>query len=222
MKKIGIYASSMGDNAFGVGKSYLDFISNFGSPKILTPDELYRDDIDLLLLPGGMDINPTSYGAIPSYFTGNTDVFKQHVYDSCLAKYINNGKKVFGICLGFQQLAAYFGSTLTQHMGGHQSEKSEAHDVVVEFSDHTDIFYSKGKNKFKVNSRHHQGLLRTDLGESLKSLLYIENEANPKDIDYDVIEGFIHNDLGIAGVQSHPEEFYSHYIYSLFDYILNK
>ena len=71
---IGIPGWKTGDSSFGCGVNHLDFISKFGTPRILFPqdDDL---DIDLLYLPGGPDITPSSYGAYPRFRTGNPDVF---------------------------------------------------------------------------------------------------------------------------------------------------
>lgn len=217
-KIIGIYGWSTGENSFGVTKTYLDFASKFGKVRILTPDNTYDSTIDLLLLTGGMDLNPSSYGAFPEYYAGNIDVFKQHVYDNCLPNYIGN-KPIFGICLGFQQLCTFFGSKLTQHLPYHKQSEyrgKDAHDVSIIDND----LKSKFGKKFKVNSHHHQGVLLKDLSTSLSALFIAENE-DMSSFNTSIVEGIKHKDLPIIGVQSHPEEFYSYAIYSLFKSLLD-
>lgn len=227
MFKCGIYAASMGENAFGVGKQYLQFVKDLGGvPRILTPDNVYEENIDILLLQGGLDINPTSYGEHPHYYTGNTDVFKQHVYDNCLPNYISEGKKVFGICLGFQQIASYFETRITQHLPYHpqsDARAKKAHEVWVENRDvvHVTANTDPKMLKYDVNSFHHQGILREDLNEELISLAYAKNEFNAEDANIHIIEAFIHRELPVGGVQWHPEDFGTWHVWNLFHYILN-
>ena len=52
-------------NNFGVGNNYLSFCQKLGyNPRIIMPWEEYVE-VDMLLLPGGMDISPVNYDSIP-------------------------------------------------------------------------------------------------------------------------------------------------------------
>lgn len=96
---IGVPGYKLGDNSFGCGVNHLDFISRFGDPKILFPQD-NNEDLDLLYLPGGPDVNPASYNQIPGFYTSNQDVFRQYFFDKNLPEYIKKGVPVVGICLG--------------------------------------------------------------------------------------------------------------------------
>lgn len=226
---IGIPASKYETN-FGATLNYLEFMRQFGIPRIIMPDEEFVE-VDLLVLPGGMDINPTSYGEVPAFKTGHTDVFKQFFFDKRLKNYVDNGTPIFGICLGAQQLAAYFNCKLTQHLKWHRqspAREAKAHEVWVR--DRTprgiEIWQPKieeknGKkrelNYFDVNSHHHQALLEEDMSDELELLAYAFCEDwNEKTI----VESFIHRNLPIAGVQWHPEEWYDTFSYNLITKIL--
>lgn len=226
MKRIGIpgYTS---DTSFGVGKTYLNFASQFGVPRIIMPDEELAD-VDMLLLTGGLDVNPPSYGQVPSFYTSHTDVFKQYFFDRKLDLYIQSGMPILGICLGAQQLNVKFGGTLTQHiiepMGHPQSsDRREAahtvHQVATEFIyDHPELQTSK---KFDVNSHHHQGIVarRDKNGNIISSDL--SGSLIPLQMSSDgVIEAFIHNKMKIAGIQWHPEEWYDPFSKKLINYLL--
>lgn len=198
MRKIGIVGWNTGDNSFGVTKAYLAWLSQFGEVTILTPRKEIVNDLDLLILPGGADINPTSYDAVPGYYTGNTDVMKQYFYDNNLDKYIENGTPVFGICLGFQQLCAKFGGKLLQHFNYNASTKSRSELVdTLTFnpgsSIHDFLTESSLPSDYKVNSIHHQGCH------------YLPNSETLAVSDNNNIE-IARFDDNIFGVQFHPEE----------------
>lgn len=208
-KKIGIYGWSTGDLSFGVTKTYLNWISSFGEPVIIVPENKYQPNLDLLVLSGGLDINPSSYGDFPGFSTSSIDVFKQHVYDNCLPNYLENNIPVFGICLGLQQLAVKFDSKLEQDLIFHKQSPArwqKAHDVIVT-KDAANLALGKYMSKLEVNSHHHQGVVLNKLGEDLIPLALATNEEtlNPKT---DIVESFIHKNRPVAGCQWHPEEWY--------------
>lgn len=225
------YASADG-KSFGAGLNYLNFISHFGNPRIILPWE-EKVELDLLLLPGGADLNPTSYGEVPEFSTGNQDVHKQFFFDNRLKNYVND-TPIFGICLGMQQIAAFFGSKLTQHLEYHDqstSRWSTAHKVeyTPEFTRRNIV---KG-GKFEVNSHHHQCVLKANLGKDLECTLQVLTEDSPlialknnftpleKGSAYAMVEGLMHKTLPIFGVQYHPEELYDHYSISIMKHLLN-
>jgi putative glutamine amidotransferase len=197
-KVIGIvgYRSEDG-STFGAGTNYLEFISHFGKPYIIFPGEKAAK-VDLLVLPGGLDIAPQSFGGMPTFKTGNQDVFKQHFYDRHLAEYINAGIPVFGICLGFQMLAVYFGSTLEQHLWRHpQSPGRSRPGHRVKLLPRALKF---DKQDFEVNSHHHQGVLLPGLSPQLDALALADDEP--------LVEAFCHKTKPIMAVQWHPEEWF--------------
>lgn len=189
-KRIGIPGYKVGD-AFGVGLNNMDYISTFGDPVIIMPTDDFRDDIDLLYLSGGADLNPQNYDEVPSFKTTNSDVFKQYFYEKKLDAYI--GKvPIFGVCLGFQMLNVFFGGKLQQHTVYHPTSKDrwkEGHEV------------SSASGTFKVNSHHHQLIPEKLLAPSLRAIAWYDCQGDGR-----VIEALKHVDLPIAGVQWHPEE----------------
>lgn len=220
MRKIGIVGWKVGENSFGVTSTYLEWVTQFGEPVILMPTDGVLDNVDAVVLPGGLDISPQSMGQAPGYHTTVTDIFKQHFFDNKLQHWINAGKAVFGICLGFQQLNVFFGGTLTQNLKYHAQSNGrweKAHEMVIE---HPDVLGIKGK--IKVNSHHHQAALGYQLSKELIPLGSSVNEDCGGIDSYNnrIIEAFIHTDLPVAGVQYHPEEWYDEVSFKLFNKIL--
>lgn len=213
-KIIGIPGYKISDDVgFGAGINHLEFISKFGNARIIMPWEEYVD-VDMLYLPGGLDLDPMDYGEIPGYATSHTDVHKEFFFKHRLHKYVAKKIPIFGVCLGMQQLGVMFGSKMTQNTDFHAQSTDrwqEAHPVfdyemlakAVDEEDLEDIGFS-------VNSHHHQYIGDLDLGEDLKALYVSTNEDFQKDISTSpyIVEMFKHNTLPIYGVQWHPEELY--------------
>ena len=206
MKNIGIIGYRSEDGAvFGAGCTYLEFISRFGKPRIIFPnDELI--DVDLLVLPGGLDIAPQSFGAIPGFKTNNQDVFKQFFFEKRLSMYIDAGIPVFGICLGFQMLAVYFGSELEQHLIRHpqSSARQTAGHTVIPLAEAA--MYAT--QPFEVNSHHHQGVFLHGLSADLEPLALAKVGG---DSDKMLVEAFRHRQKPVMAVQWHPEEWYDNF-----------
>lgn len=208
MKKIGIVGWNTGENSFGVTKPYIDWLSRFGLVQILSPQQGVDNTIDLLVLPGGLDIAPQSMGQVPGFFTSNTDVMKQYFYDNNLNQYLEKGTPIFGICLGFQQLCVKFGAQLKQNYGFAYSNKGrfekvdtlEAKPGLFEIVDETSF---KRIKKYDVNSLHHQGCFSKDSED-----VFIEGtsiEILAIDNTFKNVEIAKFND-NVYGVQYHPEE----------------
>lgn len=205
---------------FGAQTTHLEYISKFGIPRIILPkDDIL--DLDMLYLPGGLDLNPASYGQVPSFNVTNTDVYKQYFYDHKLKAYIDKGTPVFGVCLGSQQLAAMFGSKLTQDLKYHEQSKDRwatAHKVTPTAAG-SEIM----KCSFmEVNSHHHQGVLRKNLSDDLEPLFMAKNEEFDKIEDLAIVEAFRHKQLPIYAVQWHPEELYDNFSSKVIRTLLNK
>lgn len=198
---IGIPGFLNSDKMFGVTGNYMQFANSFGDVRIIMPHEEFVE-VDLLLLPGGLDLSSTSYKAIPSYQSTNHDVFKEFFFKTRLKTYIDAKTPIFGICLGFQMLNVALGGTLKQHLVFHDQSNSRwspAHVVNIH------KFVTKKNQPFKdykVNSHHHQAVLAETLAPGLEIIADIE------DFDGHIVEAYRHTELPIAGVQWHPEELY--------------
>jgi len=175
MKKIGIVAWGTSANTFGVTTMYADFFSNFGIVEMIMPNETVARDLDLLVLPGGPDVDTKRYldrGEKLSYWIGKPCPFKERFDDVLLPLYIEKRTPIFGICRGHQSLYVTFGGKLIQdieesgydHPSNGENRKTKVHFVktIPTTVRALDIALPV---KFEVNSIHHQSVDHTAMPE---------------------------------------------------------
>lgn len=210
-KKIALVGWRVGENSFGATLPYLEFLSNFGIVEILTPHNTKYSGYDLLVIPGGSDVDPRNYNARPSYYAGHPDVFKEAFDKYQLPHFIDNKTPIFGICRGMQSLISHFGGRLGQHI--YQEFSRERTDLAHEIAlyEPTKVpdfikrnFYKKdGRTvkEYKVNSMHHQGAYPKALADTPIQVLAVNKGVGNAEL-------IKHVDLPIYAVQWHPEEIY--------------
>lgn len=198
-KIIGIPAWKVGESSVGVTTPYIKYICRFGTPRIIMPEESVIDNLDLLLLPGGSDIDPLRYKAIPGYDNTKPDSMKEYFDIVMLPQYIEAGIPIFGICRGMQSICVHFGAALVQNM--YHETSLERTEEVHEIEMRAEIAI---KNKIKVNSLHHQCVSSIDFPEDLEVIGIYKGKSHKA-----CIEVIRHRTLPIYGVQYHPEELIS-------------
>lgn len=204
-KLIGIPGWNVGETTFGVSHSYLQFICKFGKPVIILPqDEISPPEVDMILCPGGADILPTSYGAVPNFKTNKPNTMLEHFDGKILPQYIENGTPVFAICRGMQSLWARYGGQIEQDNGWHEQSSKFPQEQVHELC-FTDAFKEFNKLIDKVTSRHHQCAdASVFIPDELEVIAYAS--AGKSQFWRQVVEIFRHKTLPITGVQFHPED----------------
>ena len=145
-----------------------------------------------LLLPGGGDVEPWRYGQQPTDCR-DADPARDAAELSLLARFVQTGRPVLGICRGLQVIGVYFGSTLVQDLPGHGRDSSGAdgrHPV------RTDRFSlcPCWRGLMMVNSAHHQAVSR--LGNRLRAAQWAPDGTG---------EALEHRTRPVWAVQWHPE-----------------
>jgi putative glutamine amidotransferase len=216
-------------------KPYLQLIEVLGcnTEIVFAFDENLHQDIDMLLLPGGADVNPTRYHEKPNLACGKPNMQFEWFDEAMLPQYVNlletkqgNLKGIFGVCRGFQTLNVLFGGSLDQDIPQQYSgdERNKIVDtlVTIEALHDVAVFDNKIKSiiretlvkgKMGVNSLHHQGFSFRRLSKELTPLLI--NNA------YNNIEAFCHKQLPIVATQWHPEEIFDGFSIKAINLILN-
>jgi putative glutamine amidotransferase len=205
---------------YNINKTYVDYIETAGhTPILITSDKSNKAPHKLLslcdafLMPGGIDIDPTYYKEqnITSFYA---NIHKDNFERSILAYAGHEGKKIFGICRGFQLISREIiyheniqNIKFIQHVEGHSNvndleidRSNVSHEVC--FNDHTEF----------VNSIHHQALVTQILNNG-------DIEGNNSTIKIEALSNNIHDDIPIIeaisgtyknskyyAVQWHPEE----------------
>ncbi len=165
----------------------------------------YAAALDGLLLQGGNDIAPESYGESPIEPQWAGDRIRDRYEIELLDAFIETGKPVLGICRGCQLINVAFGGTLYQdiptqrpdalaHLDAERYDH-QFHDVeLVPGSRLSDLY--PGVRKAAINSIHHQAI--KDLAPDLD----IEARSVPDGI----IEAVRWRGQGhVFGMQWHPE-----------------
>lgn len=176
--------------------------TTFIKDSVLVPN---IQDADIIILPGGADINPAIYGKKPHPTT--------HFYEMRDEREINDFKQVredqvvLGICRGAQLLCALFGGILVQNVSGHWD------------GNHT---ITNGEDTYMITSLHHQMMYPYDIPKEHYDILYRSTKRRSRYYEGDGVDPqkiiddgepeiiLFHKEgmpLSLA-VQGHPEMMY--------------
>ena len=165
----------------------------------------YMDEMDGLVLQGGADLAPETYGEEPiGRWLGDR---KRDLYEIRLIELaLERNLPILGICRGMQLLNAFYGGTLYQDLGTQINPTIVHRDAVQYDSVHHSVEHAKDSllaevyqtKTMLVNSVHHQGVkvLGTDL--------VVESVCLEKNL----VEAFRYRNLSeqfVWAVQWHPE-----------------
>lgn len=165
----------------------------------------YVQALDGLVLQGGNDVAPASYGEEPLQPEWAGDAVRDRYEMELIQAFVAAGKPVFGICRGLQVLNVAFGGSLYQdlplqrglantHLRLEAYEKN-FHALELERGGWLSGLYP-APAPLQVNSIHHQGI--KDLAPTFR----VEARC-PLDGSIEAISR--HTESFIAGVQWHPE-----------------
>jgi putative glutamine amidotransferase len=192
-----------------LGLPYLRAVEQAGGlPVVLPPLELHRvspllDRLSGLLLSGGPDLDPASYGRAAHPELGDTEP-QLDVFEVQLAREADaRGLPILGICRGAQALNVARGGTLHQHLPDvsdgsivhrqRQPGTETTHDVRV--APGSGLAAMVGSRRVAVNSFHHQSVDR--LGRGLRAVAWAEDGV------VEAVEGW--GKVLLLGVQWHAE-----------------
>ena len=170
----------------------------------LTPIS-YAQWLDGLVLHGGADLWPGSYGEVALQPQWNGDRARDE-YEIALARaFVAAGKPVFGVCRGLQLVNVAFGGTLYQDIGTQCAGALDHRDAAVYDQNFHAVAIAPGTHlsqllggarSHKINSVHHQAVKDLAAG-------FVVEARCPQD---GVIEAIRHTgDAWVAAVQWHPE-----------------
>jgi putative glutamine amidotransferase len=188
--------------------AYVASVQRSGAIAVLLPVDVRAplhllDIIDGLLLIGGADVDPASYGAVPDPATEATYPERDRFEIALLLGALERELPLLAICRGMQILNVALGGTLEQNLvnadGQHPHRKLvgsfEGTEHLVRLEPGSLAARSAGEELHIARCHHHQAI--ADLGERL----VVSGRASD-----DVIEAIETVDGGWAlGVQWHPE-----------------
>ena len=192
--------------------SYVEAVQAAGGLALLIPadaavvedPDAVLDRIDGLMLAGGSDIGPATYGAAPHAETRGVVPERDALELALARRAVERDMPVLGICRGMQMLNVACGGTLLQHLPdvvGHGEHRrnpgtfvGNEHDVVLD----QDSLAARaaGETAHETRSHHHQGVDRVGDG------LVVTGRSTLDDL----VEAIEAPDRRyVLGVQWHPE-----------------
>ena len=172
--------------------NYYNALKESGMEPVFSTDLSIAESCDGLLLTGGYDINPALYGQ-ENVACVNIDPVRDEEEIALVRQFMKLERPIFGICRGHQILNVALGGDMIQDIPGH-AEIAPGLDHVHPVIAVDDFMKNIYGNRFVVNSAHHQ--LVHHLGEGLRVTCRSEEGY---------IEGVIHENGRVIGVQFHPE-----------------
>lgn len=170
----------------------------------------YAEALDGLILQGGADLSPSSYGQRPLRPEWSGDAVRDRYEIELIEGFLAAGKPLLGICRGCQLLNVAFGGTLLQDIATQRpaalrhvdATRYDAHQHWLRLEPDTCLaaLYAE-RSEAVVNSIHHQAIDR------LGGDLLIEARSR----DDGLIEAIrARGQAHVRGVQWHPEFLIDH------------
>lgn len=199
-----------------MNQRYYEAVAAAGAAPLLVP---LLDDLDALraaydacagvMIPGGVDMDPATYGESPHERLGRIDPDRDRVELQLARWAIEDHKPLLGLCRGLQVINVATGGTLYQDLDA-QLVPSIRHDYFpnygfdrdhlaheVSVTPHSRLRSLVDRDDLPVNSMHHQGV--KTLGRGLVAC------ARASDGLVEAVESA--NGHWMIGVQWHPEVF---------------
>ncbi len=197
------------ETAHLVSDSYVSAVQRTGAIAVLLPVDALApltllDRIDALLVIGGADIDPASYGAELDSRTESTYPERDAFEIALLRAAIEREQPVLGICRGMQALNVALGGTLLQHIpevGGSNPHRRvvgtfEGTDHIVLLEAGSLAAAAAGEEVHTARCHHHQAV--DDLGEGLVVTGRAQQDGMTEAIE-------LADGRWVLGVQWHPE-----------------
>jgi putative glutamine amidotransferase len=165
------------------------------------PDQAL-DRIDALVLAGGADIDPSSYGARAHAQTAGTSPERDAAEVALARRAIERGLPLLGICRGMQLLNIARGGTLEQHVPDlvgtedHRSDPGAFSNHRVRLTPGSLAARAATEEHHAIKSHHHQAIDK--VGDGLVVTGWSESDDLPE-----AVEAQAHR--YVLGVQWHPE-----------------
>ena len=192
--------------------AYLTAVSRAGGLPLLvapepalteSPDEILTR-VDGVIVSGGNDVDPGSYGAAPHPATKGTTPERDAFEVALIRRAVELDMPVLGICRGMQVLNVAFGGTLLQHLP--EALQHEDHrrvpgsfdnaDHDVRLSSDSVAAQAAGELLHVTKSHHHQGVDVVGPGLAVTGLSTLD----------DLVEAIeLPTARFVLGVQWHPE-----------------
>jgi putative glutamine amidotransferase len=200
------------NEAFLLSRAYVDAIQAAGGLAYMIPPDAATagdpdaalDVLDALVLAGGADVDPASYGAEPHRCTTSTRPERDAAEIPLARRAVERDLPLLGICRGMQLMNVALGGTLIQHLpddvghGDHRRHLGSFDDADhdVRLRPRSLAARACGELNHATKSHHHQGVDR--LGEGLV--------ATGWSVLDDLVEAIeIPGARWVLGVQWHPE-----------------
>ncbi len=194
-----------------VPRSYARSIQDAGALAfVLPPDDgaaeapdALLDRVDALLLAGGSDVDPASYGARPHPETKGTWPERDRFELGLVHRALERELPVLGICRGMQMLNVATGGTIAQHLPDDVGHADHRHTPGT-YGDH-EVRLEEGSlaaraaraKRLAVKSHHHQGT--AELGDGVVATGWAEPDGIVEAIELPACRFAL-------GVLWHPEE----------------
>jgi len=176
----------------------------------------YADWLDAVVLMGGSDVWPGSYGEEVMNPLWEGDRIRDEYDKALIDSFVKAGKPVLGICRGLQIINVAYGGTLYQDIATQRPEALVHRDATqydrnlhdVQFETNSKLYkLLNGAKTAKVNSIHHQGI--KDLAPNFVVEAFCLHDRIPEAIR-------LIGEAYVAAVQWHPE-FHQHELGTLND-----
>ena len=165
----------------------------------------YVAELDALVLQGGADVSPLTYGEQPLRPEWSGDRIRDMYEIDLLHEFVAAGKPVLGICRGLQLINVAFGGTLYQDIDVQRGNPRVHHDPDAYDQNFHRIAFLPGSGlaqlypgagSVRVNSIHHQAV--KTLGKDLA--------AEAASVPDGIVEAIRWQGASfVVGVQWHPE-----------------
>jgi putative glutamine amidotransferase len=196
---------------YTLGTEYANAVTRAGGTPLLVPhvDPAAIDTLieraDGLLLSGGGDLHPDSYGGTDTGLSHDTDPEADRTEIALVQSAARAHLPVLAICRGMQVLNVAFGGSLHQEItrpGGVHRPLPDAPDEILAYRhpvstlEGTRLAHILGPGERRVNSIHHQAVDRIAPGFRVSAVA-----------PDGVVEGMEYEgDWDVLGIQWHPEK----------------